>query len=358
MLITNINGTTFSEAIAQGAQLPLCVSNQHVHGRWIGSASYPWEKAYVCCGEFDTENKKTPECKESLLVAEGDFGNNNVSLQAAGHACHCDNALGAHTVHNREKYIWFPYDCQLMNFDAKRFCALLGGQEVYLAGDSTVREQFISLNAQVRAGNGGCANQLRYVGVYDRPQFAKTMLATNGSTILVVNWGAHWDVNYASGSDINSFLAFLDADILQKLTVAQRGMLSLVWRTNHAGHYRCPNALKPESHAEQIANGRYTDVYPYLFRYEELIGVMNMNATKRAMEWGGTVMDMAPLHDRPDAHVGSFGLENTQWRMDCLHSCQPGPVDIGANIFLQMLTNNEIKPLSQRDVTDIVISTA
>jgi hypothetical protein len=57
------------------------------------------------------------------------------------------------------------------------------------------------------------------------------------------------------------------------------------------------------------------------------------------------VLDIAPLHLRPDAHPGSWpgpvveGVDHHErWKIDCLHMCMPGPLDLVSQVFFHMLS--------------------
>ena len=57
------------------------------------------------------------------------------------------------------------------------------------------------------------------------------------------------------------------------------------------------------------------------------------------------VLDIATLHLLPDAHPGSWpgpvveGLDHHErWKIDCLHMCMPGPLELVAQIFFHMMS--------------------
>ena len=60
------------------------------------------------------------------------------------------------------------------------------------------------------------------------------------------------------------------------------------------------------------------------------------------------VLDLQPIHLRTDAHPGSCpGALNHQlekyhatdrWKIDCLHMCMPGPLDLVPRLFFHMLS--------------------
>jgi hypothetical protein len=50
---------------------------------------------------------------------------------------------------------------------------------------------------------------------------------------------------------------------------------------------------------------------------------------------GFQLLSMEPLYLRPDAHV--YGSKH-----DCMHYCQPGPLDLFSVLLLQMMVTGEV----------------
>jgi hypothetical protein len=320
--------------------LPLCRQNQHVWGDWVAGVGHPWKKSYYCCADNDYK-LSAAQCGSSTPIGDPSWGSNTHPLQTRAHSCQCDLMLGKEVVHDREKYKWFPHDCQLMQWSATHFCELLGTRYLLFAGDSTVKQSFYSLDAQVLAGKGGCAHRLGFTFLYDRKKFGDTVLNISRPTVVVLGWGAH----ALHTQDMRAFLDYLDRDIVNNpvLLERQRKEVSFLWRTNHPGHYHCDKAITA-LHSSQwnvnVSSGssNETDHYRYA-QFPAWDAMCTQWAQNRTTPI--PVLDMRPLYGRPDAHP-ALSVDRGVQINDCLHSCLPGPMDMGANILLQMLYNKEI----------------
>lgn len=109
-------------------------------------------------------------------------------------------------------------------------------------------------------------------------------------------------------------------------------MPTIIWKTQNPAHVRCDEATEP---------------FPWGHTYEEadvekmkkfdwhLHRQFDSLARHLLSPIGVRVVDMSPLYLRPDAHI--FGAKH-----DCLHYCQPGPLNLFSQLLLQLLYNHEI----------------
>ena len=248
-------------------------------------------------------------------------------LQVGGNACTCDAKYGRLSVNEREKYSWQPKNCDLIAWNATSFCQLLGTRIVYMQGDSTMGQTAHSLIAMIYTSNGGCANQIYFNRDHGAATVTAGMNRTNAD-IVVLNHGAH----AKDDGDIHSWWrSFNDTMLSHKMArIVHRKPISFLWRTNHPGHLNCNATSKPSLYG--VDNfPQYNRSIDY-YRWSEFNRWDNIS-TKYASSVGAKIVDMSPLYSRPDAHPISD---------DCLHYCLPGPVDMFATLFLQMLYNKEI----------------
>ena len=56
------------------------------------------------------------------------------------------------------------------------------------------------------------------------------------------------------------------------------------------------------------------------------------------------MLDLQPLHLRADAHPGSVPVPgdgySQGWKYDCLHMCQPGPLDLIPQLLLNLMISS------------------
>lgn len=194
-------------------------------------------------------------------------------------------------------------------------------------GYSTVSQRGHALMSMVYEGRGGCADKIAVTRSkhYIFRDFSAKLLSLKPD-IAVVNHGAHAS-DYAGGiaCDMNTVVNNLREQLQYYQRNPDRKNITVVWRTNHPGHVHCDN---------------YTA--PAIFQYWDP-GV-DWYSWSRFPEWdevgknfardvGWNLVDLSPLYTRHDAHPGNG---------DCLHFCQPGPMNLISQLLLQMLFNNEI----------------
>jgi hypothetical protein len=116
---------------------------------------------------------------------------------------------------------------------------------------------------------------------------------------------------------------------------------TFVWMTQGYGHLGCMDFDKPDEVFRPIDPSRYEED-KYLYHLFPQFDELSRNMSR---SWGLPVIDISVLALRPDGHKGdrmaSIGKEEHA-KIDCLHWCMPGPMDIFPRILLNKLQNNEI----------------
>jgi hypothetical protein len=156
--------------------------------------------------------------------------------------------------------------------------------------------------------------------------------------ISIVSSGPHID----DTGDVNHIMTQIDHHHKTRL---KRGLRvpTTIWKTQNPGHWGCQTSKEPldlgpvEITSELImtkilkttcTKGRDKYGWCALVDFDKF-------AKKVAPTLGFKVLDMSPLYLRPDAHV--LGKKE-----DCLHFCQPGPLNVFSIFLLQMLYNKEV----------------
>lgn len=337
----------FSVTLSQKSDaFPKCSNNSHVEGRWARKTKNEFRigKSFFCCGipmyldhpsECGVDNQDVNFYGKDHQTLAG----KNHSLAFSSNQCACENPNNLHGISDVEKYKWVPKHCALTEWDATQFCDLLGNRTILFVGDSTMFQFSLSLMSMIATDTNrtshyakNCSPQLR---------FARSWYLTfkyNSNTeheyatmeeyavlfkpdILMMNVGAHLhdlgDLNFIWEGLIPAF-----ASLRAKLP-----NIKLVWKTQAPGHVQC------ESHRGNGPIEEFSPGDPALDKYQWNIH-KEFDAISRnfSAAHGLALFDVSPTYLRPDAHPAG----------DCLHFCVPGPLNLGANILLQMLINKEI----------------
>ena len=112
--------------------LPLCADNEQNNGVW---AELHGVRAQVV-------RKATPPCCDS--------GQNAPCLHSgllpiSSQACTCHGLLHQNTT----TYVWQPFRCRLLAWNASRFCERLGKKQLLFIGDSTMIQHHATRRALV-----------------------------------------------------------------------------------------------------------------------------------------------------------------------------------------------------------------
>lgn len=258
---------------------------------------------------------------------------------------------------------WVPRTCALPQWDARRFCTLLGQRRLLLVGDSTMEQTGSALVALVQwghlrdggvaAGNASCHRQIsivhsdtliaRHLGRFNRGIFGGWLRAVArfrrapGGLLVVLHASAHV---YGS-ANFSALLSEVAAGHTKRFPD-----VPLLWKTSAgAGCDAHPHDGPPPYAApywDALLARTSTWNWPELWAQDEL--------ARRfwAHHHGACVLDMAPLHRRIDARVASpHGVRGwDEWNetkprsdgfRDCLHLCGVGVHRLFARLLLRQL---------------------
>jgi hypothetical protein len=138
----------------------LCRLSEHVNGTWKFSNNSS-SKRFFCCSWDDVKYNSfaCPEKSERCsTIRQSD--NSKVGMQAGWNSCACDSRFNPLEKSPREMYTWEPSNCNLLAWNAKLFCTLLGNRTILMVGDSTMMQSGATLINMIKYGEGGCASNV------------------------------------------------------------------------------------------------------------------------------------------------------------------------------------------------------
>lgn len=327
--------------------LPLCAGNEQNNGVW---AELHGVRAQVV-------RKATPPCCDS--------GQNAPCLHSgllpiSSQACTCHGLLHQNTT----TYVWQPFRCRLLAWNASRFCERLGKKQLLFIGDSTMIQHHATLVNRIvwdaqsaGAGAHDCAAQVSFVhsdtltmanfGRLNRGYPMRKILAGLSPhvdrrppyDVAIVNTGAH----VASDTDFKVLLYYMT-----KRVPSQFPLVKIVWKLqNPAG---CSNGGRPLTAPpdEQFYATHTSPTYNWRnFSRRDELAKAAFNSAMRAPQVGG-VLDTGPMNLRADAHIsshGALGRPKKHGSTDCLHLCHTvdgGPLALGPQLLFHALETRQI----------------
>ena len=231
LLLTLVCVLPLSPASKEG-ELPLCAQFEHNSGVWAEApVRAAAERPPPCCGADrhkwgGAEHGKfmflddVKHCGAVPMETDPEFaGDEGVSysgrrdflVHLGGYGCSCQH-FGW-----QDRYKWVPDSCRLVEWNARRFCELLGARRILLVGDSTVSQAATVLMNYIHWGfwqapSSGCQQQVlfansdtligRELGVDNRGGDWKTLVRHFDPDIVIVSSGPH----------INHPMPYRDAD--------------------------------------------------------------------------------------------------------------------------------------------------
>lgn len=325
----------------------LCKNNSHIHGEWIIDDTMV-NKSFVCCGgglgyagsrgpPYDFQNIPSNYChQEHTLPFFIENGYVGLSSQCNDDCCICDRTDNTRfEINQREKFIWVPTDCEMTRWNATQLCEKLSSRTLLLLGDSTMQQTASTLMSMVSANGGQCGEQIKYgrtdflfgfgTGNHELPNFIEKV----EPDLLILTAGAHI---HDTGDLYHIFNSF--SEYITKRN--ERGMKipsTIIWKTQNPGHLNCLTAELPyKSDGNQnAASDPLHEKYNWK-RFQEFDDMARRSAHDFNIS---AVLDMSPLYLRPDGHIRGE-------HQDCLHYCQPGPLNVFSVLLLQMFLNGEI----------------
>ena len=319
-------GFLLSIAVARGI---LCRDNGHTEGAWV-KLTNPTEAVTFQCpngSDFHSTNK------QDYL-----FHNGSRNSDWSG-GCLCP-------LHRAAFWRWKPAKCDLLAWNASRFCEVLGDRIVLLSGDSTMNQAAVTLMQLIKEHGGQCHNQLYYGSSHflifqNQADFTwHNWIIKHKEKILpdivVLTVGAH-------AQDIGDMYMIWENLIKDIRMVRERFFwhnFTFVWKTQQPGHAACFNYSQPLfTPNNRFRWGTHFDEELYNWYLHPSFDAFSVN---QSLLHNIKILDLSPLYERPDAHPGSVLAEPNSTKDDCLHYCIPGPIDLFASLFFQMLDAREI----------------
>jgi hypothetical protein len=215
-----------------------------------------------------------------------------------------------------------------------------------MTGDSTMNQAAVTLMGLIKDHGGQCFNQIYYGSSHllifqNQADFTwHNWILKHKEKILpdivVLTVGAHahdlGDMGMIWGQLEKDFLMFREKFFWHNMTY--------IWKTQQPGHTGCLNYSKPittVNNAYRQGKQFHEDVYDWYLHPS--FDALSIN---QSLVNGVKILDMSPLYERPDAHPASAAAPNSTIKNDCLHYCIPGPIDLFATLFLQMLATGEV----------------
>lgn len=228
-------------------------------------------------------------------------------------------------------------------FSPSKTCERLGNQTVLFIGDSTSQQAASTLmNALVR---GNCQTQVFsamsddligcHYGMGRGKRWGKWVEEVDAD-IVILSVGAH----------IAKYLDHIYLDLIDKVLHEMEAMqqvkpnLKFVFKTQTPGGCT-KDIISPHNATDAFERS----VDNHRFNYGRMRG-RDLLLISRLQELGVPYLDMRMLYSRSDAKVSSHLDSNRQ--TDCQHMCIPGPLEVIARLFDEVLLqlNNNYKPLS------------
>ena len=248
---------------AEEDELALCGKFEHNDGRWIetqtpgrvraprpppccGWDRYKWGgKAHGKFMFLDDVEHCGPAPMETDPAFAGDkglsySGRHDYLVHLGGYGCSCQH-FGW-----EDRYEWVPDKCRLVEWDARRFCEMLGARRILVVGDSTVSQAATVLMNYIHWGfwdtpSSGCQGQVsfansdtlvgRELGVDNRGGDWKTLVRHFDPDIVIISSGPH----------INRPMPLRDADfasVVEQVAHEHRSLFpdkTLIWKTQAPG---------------------------------------------------------------------------------------------------------------------------
>ena len=342
----------------QGAQRPWCHGAAQNNGAWhrlpllLNGSEPPVDAVAPCCGF--TRRKEHAACGPARL---GVF---------SGRGCTCDGLLNM-------SYEWRPIGCKLRPWNASRFCELLHGRVLLLAGDSTMEQVAHVLRSYIRWESYGrtgdpdatCATNVHFglsdtltgktLGRLNRGRTLDDYVNKTRPGVAIVSAGAH-----IYGEDhFDAVLRHVRDGLARKYPAVR-----FVWKTQgpagcgderplaslptyDSPFWAVEHALPPTQKPRDEFNHRLflqRDAHAKRF-FGELNGSLPHRGLRRQLV---NVLDTTPLHYRADAHLSSPGTRGRPkgGSYDCLHLCygggDGGPLGLVPRLLLNGVETGQI----------------
>jgi hypothetical protein len=331
-----------------------CFTPAPIDGHWLDTTHTGKQKVFlapVCCSaDWFPKNDGTPFVNPDTCANKDDphefhwsnssgLANGKYQL-SGGRGCYCDQDY-------YDPYIWqsslltHPPKTNdgtiTSSFDPHKACALLGDRIVTFVGDSTMHQSVVTLINALIPGN--CQTQIHWVqgdtlilenlGNYNRGYHWMQAYNWTHPDIMVLNAGPH----VYNCSNVEKVID----QVLEGIRHLQEQpnntkFTQFVWKTIQPGGCEFPSDIStasPDEIGQTRQEGRmYQWNWFYLYDLYAINRFHPRNNVPQGLRPGTTaIMDLRMLYSRGDAHQG----------IDCLHLCQPGPLDVVPVVFQNLL---------------------
>ena len=280
------------------------------NGEWVHEPNKTFA-APMCCSWDKRQYLQNPEvCGTSALSVYEMVGRKEYLAQTGGHGCACDNF--------RDEYTWSGID---KKWNANETCRQLGNRTVLMIGDSTMGQAAATLMNALHPS--GCQTQFTYsvsdtlvgreMGNMNRGEKWTDLARKYNPDIVILSAGPH--IYNRSNFEIVLNHVVMGTKELKE----SKPQIEVVWKTQQPAG--CTDSIVDEI------------MLSTLYQYDEFYE-RDLYALAFFPHHGIHVIDIRMLYYRSDAHVGdaSPGVKR-----DCMHLCMPGPLDIIASLFSELL---------------------
>ena len=224
---------------------PLCIGEEQNTGAWHSlhgdEARAALDPSPPCCGEHV---ERLDACKPSGRLTDW-----------YSHACTCSGLSrnGTRLARGSHVYQWRPSRCQLLPWNATRFCERLGSRRLLFLGDSTMRQHHATLfNMIAFDKHAHCAEEVSFVpsdtitmaafGRLNRGFPIRKVLAGISPPmrrrppydVVVLSTGAH----IVNDTDFESVLGYVTSEVPSAFP-----RVRLIWKTQHPAG--CSRDVRP-----------------------------------------------------------------------------------------------------------------
>jgi hypothetical protein len=228
------------------------------------------------------------------------------------------------------EWTWEPFGQQNLKaaWDAEHFCQLLGRRQLYLVGDSTMKQSWTALVNTVSQTGGACYKQIIHKKSYEEAP-AEVIRKTDApgttpgdipldehldhlvndeskSAVIVTGAAAHHNTWQRYNATLDWVVGYLDK---HRALFGRGGRLRMLWKTANAPHYGCSGMREPAIYRPGFERQR--EAHP-TYGFWNNVEAYDEVAVERLGRSGlvSAIVDMTPTYLRGDAH-----------KRDCLHAC-------------------------------------
>ena len=262
------------------------------------------------------------------------------------------------------KYDWQPHNCHLLKFHKERFCNAIANQTIGIIGDS-ISQQFahsiigmihgaliqdeseflipptwnnkltvpLCAPSQQQPTNTAKLVFLRHNKYVAQDPQSKLSLEeiVDISDYLIINWGVHYQPWNEMDNAVNEFVQVLET----KWTSSNyKQPNNLFWRSTIVAHSNCSTAIIPDENDNNLGSSSSFNIHNNPKYNTNEILLQDVEIVQRKLR-SSPVLNMTFLDVttstmlRRDGHriIGHRGTE------DCLHYCEPGPIDTWVDLF-------------------------